>query len=254
MYYTNLLVGGVDFAIIEDRKFKSGPEGKIPQQGPRPDHIRNPDYDPASVDVEGLELLGQRQLDFLEAWGKPKDGVVLKAVLSQTGFCGGAHLHGKKENRLHADMDSNGWPQTGRNKAVKAIKNANAVHVAGDQHLATIIHHGTDEYEDGPYAFVVPAIVNNYYSRWWWPEDEQAGPNSNGVLPWNGRFLDGFHNKITMHAYVNPDGHSNGAGYGLIRFDKNAEAVTFECWPRTMDVTQADAEQFPGWPMTVSMK
>lgn len=254
VYYTNLIVGGVDFAIIEDRKFKSGPEGKIPQQGPRPDHIRNPDYDPASIDVEGLELLGQRQLDFLDAWGSQTEGVALKAVLSQTGFCGGAHLHGNKENRLHADMDSNGWPQTGRNKAVKAIKKANAVHIAGDQHLATIIHHGTDEFEDGPWAFVVPAIVNNYYSRWWWPEDEKAGENSNGVLPWTGRYLDGFHNKITMHAYANPDSPSNGAGYGLIRFNKASQEVTFECWPRLEDVGSADAQQFAGWPKTISMK
>ena len=33
VYYTNLNIGGVDFAIIEDRKFKTGPKGKIPQQG-----------------------------------------------------------------------------------------------------------------------------------------------------------------------------------------------------------------------------
>jgi len=253
VYYTNLIVGGVDFAILEDRKFKSGPEGKIPQQGPRPDHIRNPDYDPVSIDVPGLELLGQRQLDFLDDWGKQKQNVAMKAVLSQTGFCGGAHLHGKQENRLHADMDSNGWPQTGRNKAVKAIKGANAVHIAGDQHLPTIIHHGSDEFEDGPWAFVVPAIVNNYYSRWWWPEDEKPGEKANDKLPWTGRYLDGFNNKITMYAYANPDAHSNGAGYGLIRFDKTQKQVTFECWPRLVDVTTGEAEQFTGWPMTVTM-
>ena len=34
-------------------------------------------------------------------------------------------VHGNKENRLHADMDSNGRPQTGRNKALKLIKKAN---------------------------------------------------------------------------------------------------------------------------------
>ena len=253
VYYTNLILGGVDFAVIEDRKFKSGPEGKIPQQGPRPDHIRNPDYDPKSVDVEGLELLGGRQLDFLDNWGQSWDGVEMKAVLSQTGFCGGAHLHGRKNNRLHADMDSNGWPQTGRNKAVKAIKKANAVHIGGDQHLATVIQHGTDEFEDGPYAFIVPAIVNNYYSRWWWPEDEQPGENNNDVLPWTGRYLDGFANKITMHAYVNPESPSSGSGYGLIRFKKPAMQVTFECWPREVDVTTGEAQQFTGWPFTVQM-
>ncbi len=253
VYYTNLVLGGIDFAILEDRKFKSGPEGKIPQQGPRPDHIRNPDYDPKSIDLPGLKLLGDRQLTFLDKWGKAKDDVAMKAVLSQTGFCGGAHLHGKKENRLHADMDSNGWPQTGRNKALRLISQADAIHIAGDQHLATVIRHGSDEYDDGPWAFVVPAIVNNYYSRWWWPEDEKPGANSNERLPWTGRYLDGFNNKITMHAYANPDSPSNGAGYGIIRFNKPDQTATFECWPRYEDVTTENPKQFTGWPITVSV-
>lgn len=252
VYFTNLVIGGVDFAIIEDRKFKSGPSGKIPQIGPRPDHIRDPNYDPASVDVEGLELLGTRQLAFLEKWGK-EDKEKVKVVLSQTGFCGGAHIHGRKTNRLHADMDSNGWPQTGRNKALRAIKAANAVHIAGDQHLATVVQHGIDEFEDGPWAFVVPAIVNNYYSRWWWPEDEKAGENANGNLPWTGRYLDGFNNKITMHAYVNPDNVSRGAGYGLIRIHTEKKQVTFECWPRDVDLTKPGAEQFKGFPLLISL-
>jgi hypothetical protein len=254
VYYTNLMVGGVDFAIIEDRKFKSGPGGKIPQQGPRPDHIRNPDYDPASIDVEGLQLLGDRQLAFLDQWGAESQGV-MKAVLSQTGFCGGAHIHGDSTNRLHADLDSNGWPQTGRNKALEKIRAAGAVHIAGDQHLATVIKHGIDEFGDGPWAFVVPAIVNNYYSRWWWPADEKAGahPNTATRLPWTGDYLDGFNNKITMYAYVNPESPSSGSGYGLIRFNKENKSVTFECWPREADVSKGDVGQFEGWPFTVAM-
>ncbi|TMU56627.1 alkaline phosphatase D family protein [Flagellimonas algicola] len=252
VYYTNLILGGVDFAIIEDRKFKSGPKGKIPQMGPRPDHVNNPNYDPQSINLEGLELLGGRQLQFLTNWGMESEGT-MKVVLSQTGFCGGAHIHGNPDNRLHADLDSNGWPQDGRNRALRAIKDANAVHIAGDQHLATVIHHGIDEFEDGPWAFVVPAIVNNYYSRWWWPKDEKAGENSNGVLPWNGRYLDGFHNKITMFAYVNPESPSNGAGYGLIRFNKDENNVVFECWPREVDVTMDGATQFTGFPIEVTL-
>lgn len=254
VYYTNLILGGVDFAILEDRKFKSGPEGKIPQQGPRPDHIRNPDYDPTSIDLPGLTLLGERQLNFLDDWGT-QNTEMLKVVLSQTGFCGGAHIHGSLDNRLHADLDSNGWPQTGRNKALEKIKKANAIHIAGDQHLATVIKQGIHEFDDGPWAFVVPAIVNDYYSRWWWPEDENAGanPNKNTTLPWTGDYLDGFNNKISMMAYVNPESPSKGSGYGLIRFDKKAKKTTFECWPRYADVTNEDAEQFEGWPITVSM-
>ena len=169
VYYTRLVVGGIDFAILEDRKFKTGPFGRHPMKGPRPDHILDPDYDPKVIDMPGLQLLGDRQLEFLDDWAGQRDGVAMKAVLSQTGFCGGAHLHGSKDNRLQADLDSNGWPQTGRNKALELIQRAQAVHIAGDQHLATVIQHGIREFRDGPWAFVVPAIVNNYYGRWWWP-------------------------------------------------------------------------------------
>ena len=250
-YFTNLVIGGIDFAIIEDRKFKSGPNGKIPQQGPRADHILNPDYNPDDINLLELKLLGDLQLNFLNQWAQNKDQNRMKAVLSATGFCGGAHLHGKQSNRLHADLDSNGWPQHGRDKALELIKKAGAIHIAGDQHLPTLIKHGITEFDDGPWAFVVPAIINDYYSRWWWPEDEKPGKNANDLLPWTGQYLDGFNNKITMHAYANPDSDSNGSGFGFIRFDTTSNEVTFECWPRNIDVTNKDAKQFLGWPLKV---
>jgi hypothetical protein len=256
VYFTNLRLGGIDFAILEDRKFKSGPAGKIPKQGPRPDHINDPSYDPASIDLEGLVLLGERQLTFLERWGQDRVGVHMKVVLSQTGFCGGAHIHGRPDNRLFADLDSNGWPQTGRNKALRLIQAAGAVHIGGDQHLATLIQHGTDEFRDGPWAFIVPASVNTIYERWWHPADDAAGGNRDpeSVLPYTGDYLDGFSNKISMHAYANPDEGFGGEGYGLIRFDKAAGEVTFECWPRTVDVSDPATQQFPGWPHTVPIR
>ncbi len=253
VYYTRLTIGGVDFAIVEDRKFKTGPAGTIPQMGPRPDHIRDPNYDPKTIDVPGLKLLGDRQLTFLDDWGQQWDGVSLKAVLSQTGFCGGAHRHGNFNNILHADLDSNGWPQTGRNKALKAIRAAGAVHLAGDQHLPTIVQHGIDEFGDGPFAFVAPAIVNNYYSRWWHPENEKAGenPEPGNPLPFNGNYLDGMGNKIRMVAYANPDDNFTRGGFGLVRFNKNEKSVTFESWDRFTDVTKPGAKQMPGWPRTI---
>ena len=272
VYYTNLLLGGIDFAILEDRKFKTGPLGRHPMKGPRPDHILDPKYDPKLIDTPGLQLLGDRQEKFLAAWGNKRDGVKMKAVLSQTGFCGGAHLHGGVNNRLHADLDSNGWPQTGRNKALELITKAKAVHIAGDQHLATVVRHGVKEFGDGPWAFVVPAVVNNYYGRWWWPEDEKPGANpvAGSKLPWTGDYLDGFHNKISMIAYANPEAKrknitawerkektnsadfaGRGDGYGLIRFRKSTNEVTFECWPRFADVTKPNAKQYSGWPITV---
>ena len=251
-YFTNLKIGDVDFAIIEDRKFKSGPNGKIPKQGPRADHINDPNYNPESINLPDLVLLGDLQHEFLSKWGKKKE-TKMKAVLSATGFCGGAHLHGRQSNRLHADLDSNGWPQHGRNTALALIRDAGAVHIAGDQHLPTVIHHGIDEFDDGPWAFVVPAIVNNYYSRWWWPEKEKKGENSNDKLPWTGRYLDGFNNKINMQAYANPDSKSNGAGFGFIRFNTTSNEVVFECWPRDTDLTNVRQKQFPGWPVKVKL-
>ena len=66
----------------------------------------------------------------------------MKCVLSQTAFCGAVHLHGSEENRLLADLDSNAWPQTGRNRALREIRRAWAPHLCGDQHLAVMIKHG----------------------------------------------------------------------------------------------------------------
>lgn len=258
VYFTRLRVGGIDFAILEDRKFKSGPEGKIPQQGPRPDHINDPRYDPRTIDLPGLELLGERQHQFLRAWGQDWTGAEMKAVLSQTAFCGAVHMHGKPEDRLLADLDCNGWPQTGRNKALEEIRRAWAVHLCGDQHLAVVVKHGITDFGDGPYGFTSPALVNTIYGRWWHPLDEKPGPNPvvGSPLPWTGDFQDGLGNKISMLAYANPpkitDERQRADGYGLVRFDKRTRQITFECWPRFSDVTEGDKAQFPGWPIQVA--
>jgi hypothetical protein len=265
-YFTRLRVGGVDFAILEDRKFKTGPNGMIPQMGPRPDHIQQAGYDPNQVDLPELRLLGERQLAFLDAWGADWTGAVLKVALSQTAFCGAVHLHGSTENRLLADLDCNGWPQTGRNRALAALRRVQACHLCGDQHLTVVVKHGIDQFRDAPYAFTNPAIINSYYGRWWWPADEQPGANPipGSPLPWTGDYLDGLYNRITMIAYANPEfdkiavmrknqrdpNAMLGDGYGLARFDKKARQTTFECWPRYAEVSQGDRAQYPGWPVT----
>ncbi len=259
VYFTRLRVGGIDFAIIEDRKFKSGPEGKIPRMGPRPDHINDPKYDRRSVDLPGLELLGSRQLKFLDQWSEDWTGAELKCVLSQTAFCGAVHLHGNRSMRLLADLDSNAWPQSGRNMALRAIRRVWAPHLCGDQHLAVVVKHGIDQYDDGPYGFTAPAIVNTIYGRWWHPLDEKPGANPipNSSLPWTGRYEDGLGNKISMMAYANPgdvsDEKQRGDGYGLVRFNKRQGQATFECWPRFAKVTDGDSAQYPGWPITISL-
>ena len=175
MYFTSLNVGGVDFAILEDRKFKTGPAGKIPKMGPRPDHINDPKYDPNKIDLPGLQLLGPRQEKFLADWSADWTHAEMKGVLSQTAFCGAVHMHGGADRRLLADLDCNGWPQTPSRNALKLIRRAWAVHLCGDQHLAVTVKHGIEEHGDGPYGFTGPALVNTIYGRWWHPLDEPVG-------------------------------------------------------------------------------
>ncbi len=259
VYFTRLRVGGVDFAVLEDRKFKTGPEGTIPQLGPRPDHITDPSYDRAAIDLPNLELLGDRQLRFLNQWTQDWTGAEMKCVLSQTAFCGAVHLHGSRDNRLLADLDCNGWPQSGRRAALREIRRAWAPHLCGDQHLAVVVKHGIDAWGDGPYGFTSPAIVNTIYGRWWHPENEQPGPHPrpDSPLPWTGDYEDGLGNFISMLAYANPEDPSDelkrSDGFGIARFDKPKRNITFECWPRFSNVSDGDKAQFPGWPITVAM-
>lgn len=257
VWFTNLNWGNIDFAVLEDRKFKTGPAGRVPKQGPRPDHILNPDYDPASVDVKGAVLLGERQEAFLEKWAQDWRRADMKVALSQTIFAGGAHIHGNASGRLHGDMDSNGWPQSGRNRALRALRKAFAFHYAGDQHLATLFHHGIDEYRDAVWSFCVPSIAN-LYLRWWDPIE--PGKNREpGAPAYTGDQLDGFANKVTNYAAANPEKQPGGnllntraAGFGVVRLNKKTRGITMECWPRNVDITDPASRQYPGWPRTIS--
>ncbi len=259
VYYTALRIGRVSFAIIEDRKWKSGPKGLVPQMGPRPDHITDPNYDPRSLDVPGAVLLGERQLRFLREWAQDWTNADFKCVLSQTVFAGAAHLHGNRHNRLYADLDSNGWPQSGRNRALREMRKAFAFHICGDQHLATVIHHGIDDWNDAIYSFSVPSIAN-LYLRWWAPLE--PGKNRTPGMPeFLGEFKDGLGNKITMLAVANPSPEENhdklttrAAGFGVVRFNCKSREITVECWPRKVDVSDPNARQYPGWPITIKQE
>jgi hypothetical protein len=267
VYYTSLKIGRVDFAIIEDRKFKTYVDildkDALKQKGlimSRADHVKVAPPKPSDIDMPDAPLLGKRQLKFLEDWGGNWQGVDMKCALSQTIFAGGAHLHSGQ--RLAMDLDSNGWPQSGRNRAVRALRKAFVFHIAGDQHLSTVIHHGIDDWNDSMYSFCTPSIVN-YYPRHWMPL-KREGRRIESPLPHTGEYMDGFGNYVTMHAYVNPDpknakkyGKAWGAkadGHTIVRFNVKKRTIIMECWPRGVDVTKDDAPQYPGWPITINQQ
>lgn len=259
VYYTTYRLGRVSFAIIEDRKFKTGPQGLVPGSGFRHDVITDPNYDPESLDVPGTTLLGERQLSFLSEWGKDWKGSDMKVVLSATIFANAAHVHGSPDARAYADYDSNGWPQTGRNKALKEIRKSFSFMLAGDQHLATLIHQGVDDWNDSGYSFSVPSIAN-FYLRWWDPLEPGAN-RAEGEPEYLGEFKDGFGNKMTMLAVANPDKAPSGdtlttraAGFGVARFNTKTREITLECWPRNVDIADPAAQQYPGWPRTLKQE
>lgn len=264
VYYTDLTWGGVSFAILEDRKFKSGLsdlpkyEPEIFKDGPL-DAIFDPNVDTRKLDIPGVKLLGDRQLEFLENWTTDWKDAEIKTVLSQTIFSMVNNYTGKHDRQIIADFDTNGWPQSGRNKALGIIRKSFSFMVAGDQHLASVVQHGVDDWGDAGYSFCTPAIAN-YWMRWWDPE--KPGKNRSANSPYyTGDFLDGFQNKISVTAVANPtlpeieEGgklSTRVAGFGVIRYNKPDRKITFECWPRNVVVSDPNAKQYAGWPITIN--
>ena len=259
VYSGPLTYGGVSFAILADRQFKSAPEGNVPPTGGRGDHVTDPNFDPKTADLPGLQLLGPDQMKHLRAWVTDWNGAEMKAVISQTVFTAMATTHGNPNGRLVADYDTNGWPQSERHAALREMRKAQAFHIAGDQHLPAVVHYGIDAHRDAGVAFAGPA-VNTGYPRWF--EPLKPGEHRAEGAPENtGDFLDSFGNRMTVLAVAHGSKqprltvmeklHDKASGIGLVKFDKVKRTITIECWPLLADVSQPGT-QFPGWPLTIS--
>ncbi len=279
VYFCNLNYAGLSFAILEDRKFKSPPKQFLPQAQIVNGWAQNRNFNPKNeADVPEAVLLGARQLRFLEHWAADwSDSTWMKVVLSQTIFANVATLPKDEAYsdavvpRLRilkpgeyppddvpvADMDSNGWPPSGRNRALQRMRKAFAFHIAGDQHLGSFIQYGIKQWEDAGFAFCVPAI-SNVWPRRWCPQFSGKNPRA-GFEKYTGQYEDGFGNKITVWAVSNP--HYTGlkpsllydraTGYGRIRFNRIQRTITAECWPRQANPANGKVEQYAGWPITV---
>ncbi len=278
VYFTELVWGGVSFAILEDRKWKSAPAVVLPEAQIVNGWARNPAWNSAvSGDAPGADLLGPRQMAFLERWASAQAADVwMKAVVSQTIFANVATLpRGSRADDITTklpiqspggyapgedpvqDHDSNGWPQSPRLAALRLMQRAKAVHIAGDQHLGSTIQYGIDGFRDGPYAICVPSVAN-FWPRRWFPEQE--GANRAPGAPRNtGDYLDGFGNRMTVLAVSNPftlgvapaDINDRAPGYGIITFERATNRITMANWPRWVDPAAPGAAPYPGWPITI---
>ena len=279
VYYCEMDYAGISFAILEDRKFKSAPKTQLPNAKIGNGWPQQENYNAAKQsDVPGAKLLGDRQLKFMHHWSIDwSNHTWMKVALSQTLFANVATLpRGAKSGSIIpslpilkadqypaddqpvSDHDSNGWPQSGRNRALREMRRCFALHIAGDQHLGSTIQYGIDDWNDAAFALCVPSI-SNYWPRRWYP----SAPGKNqqpGAPKYTGEFNDGFGNKMTVHAVGNPTQtgkqpailYDRASGYGIVRFNRNTRAITIECWPRWSDPSQPDAVQYPGWPVNIN--
>ena len=261
-YYTDLLWGGVSFAVLEDRKFKIGPRDLVSKES----------INPCDYDQPELTLLGDKQLEFLNKWSADWEGTWMKVAISQTIFAN-AHTEELYRNppshrgiipvggyEMYRDFDTNGWPKTGRDKALDALRKGFALNIGGDQHLATIIHMGIDEWEDASFSLCTPSIANLYPRRWF---PRYKGENHiEGMPDYTGRYIDPFGNKMTVWAAANPyqtdkkpkNLNEWATGFALAKLNKKTQQIEMECWPHYSCPSDPESEQFPGWPMTIDME
>ncbi|MBD3412969.1 MAG: twin-arginine translocation pathway signal protein, partial [Candidatus Aminicenantes bacterium] len=281
VYYTSLKYAGISFAVVEDRKFKSAPKALLPEADIINGWPQNPEFDPKKeADAPDAQLLGERQLNFLEEWASDwSSGVWMKVLLSQSLFANVATLpedalsdgvvprlrilpQGEyaEKDRIVNDLDSNGWPQTGRNRAIKTIRKGFALHVCGDQHLGSTVWYGADDWRDSGFALCVPSVSNVWPRRWFPPH---PGKNREPDSPkYTGDFEDGFGNKLTVYAVSNPTFtgkepsalYDRATGFGLVRFNRKTRDITIECWPRLGDPNVPENKPYPGWPVKFNQR
>ena len=265
VYYGDFVYGGVGFAVLGDRQWKSGPD-RVTEGLKRSDHVTDPNYDTSRLDKPGLELLGKRQEDFLRYWAKDWRAHNMKVLLSQTVFAAVATHHGKYDGYLKADLDSGGWPQTARNRTIRILRDSMALHINGDQHLTTLVQYGADQPRDSIWSFCTPAIAAGY-PRWWRPDDIGI-PHKNRPahdLANTGEFRDGFNNHAYVYAVGNPEvgtkknryekAHQKGSGFGLITVDPKKRTYALDSFRFLIDATDGKpGNQFPGWPVTIHQR
>ncbi|MBU2918841.1 hypothetical protein KO505_12870 [Psychrosphaera sp. F3M07] len=245
--YGNFVYGGVDFAIVEDRKFKTPPNYKMD-----------------ILNTKG-ELLGKRQETFLADWKDMNPGLPKVCITASVWGNPQTGADGKPLN----DYDSNGYPRDGRDRAVKLVSDAKALVLAGDQHLGMVTQQGIKSYDDGATFFAGPAGAA-FWQRWF--EGQGKLKNSiNGDVN-TGDFIDTFGNKMRVMAVANPkishaefqsgttvswgkfiaDRRLKTEGYGLVKVNHQTKQFTLESWEH--NANPAKDKPMSGWPVTVPFK
>ena len=282
VYYTNMNYGGVSYAILSDRQWKSAPKPLFPEAEIENGWPQNTSWNPKTEAFSPrAQLLGPRQEQFLNAWvGNWAPGIIFKTVISQSPFCNVSTLpkdiyHDKHvpslprykkgeyppDDRPVADFDSNGWPKNKRDEALSIIRKAFALHITGDQHLGSTGQYGIDRFGDAGYWVSTPAVSNLWPRRWFPSEEAKSGKRSGDTRRYTGDYEDGFGNKMTIKAVANPYDidkepgkiYDKAPGYSIIDFDRTQRRISISVWPRwaAPGKSSPDNQPYQGWPIFI---
>lgn len=261
-YFCTFTYGGVDFALLEDRKFKTAmPTVK-----------------------SGIEpkMLGDAQLKMLAEWAESPNEAPVRIVVSQTNY---VTLNTNAMGNMFADVDSNGWPKPARDKAVELFGKAGAFLFTGDQHLASVTRMDTPTAKNGVLQFSQPAGGCIWW-RWFYPNQKQRKDQGavDGTQSYIGQFADAFGNTFETLAVANPADESvmrvynnngqakfiltaeqraagigtryrihQGEGFGVIHINAASDRMTLECWPDKNATMLHPYRQFDGWPIQLKL-
>lgn len=290
VYFTELQYAGMSFAIVEDRKFKSQPlifdgvtETVATGNGGKGSKtaVKLFRQDPEKLDLPEANLLGERQLNFLEDWTARTEELPVRWLFSQTIFAKASTHAGPNLRRHVFDLDTNGWPQSKRDAALRSL-GRDTIMVHGDLHLGMLARMGIDEFDDGPLAFMVTGSCVGF-PRAWRPENKMRAPDWEPINgPFTGRYFDDLTNRLTVLGVTNPSTEPGvnawgstptaradysqfggvfatqdlkGSGYGIITVDKSDQTARFEAYRLDFDAANPQwSDQFEGFPITQPLR
>ncbi|MHC4833381.1 MAG: alkaline phosphatase D family protein [Planctomycetota bacterium] len=260
-YTTRLVWGPFDMAILADRMWKDSASVKVPAGAVKNGFFTAQGFDPRDAAVEDASLLGAAQEAFLAEWAEdPRPDAPRRLVMSQSPFVA---VHTLPRGRTDAvvpsldvldldrgewpeddmpvaDADTHGWPQPARTRAVRMIADADALHLAGDQHLATLVQYGLEAFRDGPWVLTAPAIANTWPRRWM-PREAGEDPLP-GMPRGGGDFEDAFGNPMTVWRVANPTRrgiaperlHDLSPGFATVEFEPDSGETRVSARPRLL--------------------
>lgn len=260
VHFTSLTYGRVSFALLEDRKFKSGPV-----------NMRT------AAERAQAQLLGDRQMAFIKDWAQDWRGCDFKAALTHSLFAK-CQTHGDAEHRpVERDTESNAWPSALSNDALRELRKGFALLCASGDGLPVVVHHGIDGWEDAGIGFGLPSLAVGT-PRAWLPEDVALGRQegfpeyaaerfkSSNAPPYLGRYTSALNHPVTILAVANPKLlkprasdpiddlallDDKSSGFGVVRFNKETGKILLKCYHLLANPMEPETAQADGWPVEI---